>query len=1566
MRKLLLFFITLQSFAAIAQTLSNGVLNVNLTIQDATCLDNGVARFQLVDGTGNPTTATALGLTDNRCYYIKQGSTTKHYSDYGIDTLLLEAGTYTFGYEAMFWNGNNYELLDVQTVQMLNTSYRIPTVSALYTVAHTEEGYGRWPTIGCENTGRIQLKIEGGKFPYTVVRKDHSSSIPVDTVVFNTYQYIDPSTFVFLNDSDVTRYDYKDYYTFDSLPAGDWDFYVSDGCGYNLPRIGQIVETLVNPVIDTLEILEVNSNDSNIVRLGVVFDKTTLLYQYDPVYRFVNADLGSTDWLPIPYTDTGRVEMNDTAFSAANYCDLFNKNLSIEYKLNRCNVSPRTKSFYITTPTRFYTDYSDYIDSRIEEEGNTCLDIREFHSYFYSIRMQSYNYNDYNQLYFTTPLTWVYTDNNTNMVIKRDTIRYPHNTSYLWDRDIEAVYGSFRNEPRHLNLKRQLVDAKGCVLYSQDGSFTYKYDLGVENVDWRLERSVDEDHCCTYNRWINVYEHYKSHASQDGNIIRLVRSPYNNKYNFEAVYNEASESWMVTKSNLENMASIVGASNGRALTIYDYCLPSGPYHFEVLTGCDTFYLQANYSFPDRYSLELTEDISFSSVQHCTDMYLKPLSGEISWVRRNTSVSTGLELDPVYTPVSTSFKIISGPTGGFGENYFNIGDSVRISMPGTFVVEFSRNNELDDYCDDFKIYDTIVYDGAVLDYEYKLTLLCDSFSTTGDAYVKALAGTPPYTYTLYSGPDMTGSVIASNNTGVFENVPFTIHDEPSCFIEDACAASFYINMTPSSLQAAQKSWFTGGLKTQTACEGSVITVHAFSLVPIFSYEWTGPGGFHSISSDPQIFIPRNSPSGWYKVILTSDRCGEEMMDSVYLDVNSSPSLDIEHDMEVCPGSDVSVTLTPRTPNGSATVSFTAAVENVDGVSYYTFNDVPVDVPQTLTVNVSSLTKIYSASIDDGICDYALADDTVYLTLRTDVANGCTMLTTDTLVCYGTDARLFSKSTMSAPYTLRWYADYGLTTLLKEDHINTDSDWSYYDTTGLTAFTTLYTAIEKEGFCPTVHGLPTHRVNMANDTVTLYCGDVYRLYDSGGENGNYGTGESLKYYFATEDGGRVSIRFENLDLESGSVLHVISGDELSADSVIYSIYKGTTLPEIILSRGNKMTLWFISGNFPPASGWSALVEREPGVSVADVWSRNHVTLHDEVCQNQSGDYADPYGAKLWNAATSAAITNDVKKAGIYSYTYTQTNSDIHGCDTTTTLILTVGAPPHSDTSVTITNLMGSYYWDKTGETYTTSGLYSKLYSQADGCDSLALLYLTILEVDTSINEICVGDSTMLGIMATVPEITWNNNLVPDKIVPGDLLLDDGTIIKVDNYDNTIHAAPKGIVFYVDSTDMHGWAVALTDAYSSACIWAAQSVRQSVHSQTMTSIKADALTDFAGKENTLRIKTTAEAVGSGSFAFNAPAAYYCYYYDHLIGTTGTEAKGWYLPSIGQINLLYMNRAYIHSSIATLAGIASPIPNPLHSSTEANINSSWFINNIGTINSYSKYDSVIFNRYARAVCDF
>ena len=97
------------------------------------------------------------------------------------------------------------------------------------------------------------------------------------------------------------------------------------------------------------------------------------------------------------------------------------------------------------------------------------------------------------------------------------------------------------------------------------------------------------------------------------------------------------------------------------------------------------------------------------------------------------------------------------------------------------------------------------------------------------------------------------------------------------------------------------------------------------------------------------------------------------------------------------------------------------------------------------------------------------------------------------------------------------------------------------------------------------------------------------------------------------------------------------------------------------------------------------------------------------------------------------NGISYSAAGTYTYHTTNAA--GCDSITTLNLTIKNPSTSTTTITACS---SYSWN--GSTYTTSGNYTYNTTNNAGCDSIATLNLTINNVTTSTTNvsICAGSS------------------------------------------------------------------------------------------------------------------------------------------------------------------------------------------------------------------------------------
>ncbi len=1564
MKKIFMLFGALMIMLNVA-TAQDCPFSVKFEVIPATCYNNGKVAYALLDGAGHVLTALPAGLSEVRAYYIAEGDTAKHYSGLyltdsvmaaqgGWDTLIVDYGTYTVGLEAICTHSasspSGYEQVkkDTTTVLTIPTTYVKPSASALYVTSNTMTGYGKHPTLDCENTGRIQLKIENGRFPYTVTVRRHGTTDTLRTVVFPDTMY---------HGRNETRYDYYLYYSVDSLPAGDWDFYLVDGCDYGLPRTGQVVEEVSFPTLDYVEVYASSGNmqDSNVVKINAVLDKDyeyyTALMPLYAEYRFVYDGFEGTEWKPFPPVLSGfRALLRDTLEEAHQYCDIWNHNISLQYRRTYCGDEAKTKTFQLRKPNEAYyeRDYSDKRDSTLID-NDTCTDKWYWHRWYHEIyyRYQDLNHltrdndNSYYRHHYTHPLTWIYTDTEKDSVIKVDVISGISSSSRLYDTEVEAIYGSFRDRtmsnPLMLPIQRQLVDAHGCVLYTRFDSLPYCYDVGMQVVDWRT-RKTNGDHCCKSKGSVGVFEHYHSEVDPDGTQIILEESPYNNRYNFSAVYSSETHSWTVTRDNLENVATISGGYDGLSMDLSDYCLPSGPYKFKVMTPCDTFTFRNEYSFPDIYSTELTEEPAFEATQQCTDRYITYTAGAYSHVSRNTSSSTGLPLPPTYTTLNTRFQIVDGPVGGYDGTLHSVGSPIRISMPGQYVVRIAPSSSYQ-MCDIVSFYDTIDYDGATVEFEYAFAYLCDSTSTSGNAYIKGINGTPPYRYTLYDSIDKQGNILGDTVIAdptvpaIFPNRPMDSRHQLSCKIEDACGAYFHVNFYPLTMADVQKIWFDDGLTVTETCEGSTISVHAMEIASILKYQWYNPDGdlIDSVSS-PSIFIPRGADDGWYKVVIRNSGCQDSIVDSVRLTVKEAPTISLSQTMEICPGEEASLSFTPTSPLGTDTpMEFTIAFSNGDGIETRTYSTTS-GVPINDTYITFTDAKIYPLSNSDGNCDYTWADetDTIFVMTKKDISDICTLLGTYDTVCYGSDARFEAKSTMEPPYTIHWYSDYELTHPLKTETITDETTWSYYDTLALTHHAEVFVSIEKDGYCPIVYGLPTNSVNMTNGSTEIPCGKIYRLYDDGGATGDYSVGTNVRHTYTTSDGKPVTIHFEDLNLSETSHLFIIAGSELNVDSILYDLTAGSENPGIITTPGNTLTLFFMPG-MKPSAGWNAIVEHSPGMSVADVWKKNEVTLRDEVCQSQIKTYDDPYGVVPNIVANIDTLTNNLRKASTYIYTNTIPAADVHGCDSTVTFVLTVNPPPHYDTTIVTTNLHGgTTTWH--GNTYNKTGEYVHQMFDDNDCDSLDILDFIVLQVDTTTNNICIGDTTTLGITVTTPDLNFRNEMFPPIVHIGDVVCTDESIIPADSLIKT-DKTPMGIVFYVDKYG-HGLMVALTDANNKqSCKWAASSVYVNVHSLTTSSQWYNAIFDMNGLGNTLRIKQTAESAAGNDFMTNAPAAYYAYFYDHTTRNTGTNPLGWYLPSAGEINILIGNRTEVNSTLGKLSSYgAQPLNSSPWTSTERN----------------------------------
>ncbi len=157
-------------------------------------------------------------------------------------------------------------------------------------------------------------------------------------------------------------------------------------------------------------------------------------------------------------------------------------------------------------------------------------------------------------------------------------------------------------------------------------------------------------------------------------------------------------------------------------------------------------------------------------------------------------------------------------------------------------------------------------------------------------------------------------------------------------------------------------------------------------------------------------------------------------------------------------------------------------------------------------------------------------------------------------------------------------------------------------------------------------------------------------------------------------------------------------------------------------------------------------------------------------------------------------------------------------------------------------------------------------------------------------------------------------------GDILCEGNAIISPANYPSS-GATAIGVVFYVDQTGQHGWAVALQDAGEYP--WGCNGTDMPLPNYRN---KRQAIYDLDGYENTRIVRENCT---------DSPAFYAVDF-----------ENGWYVPAIGQLNYLYGNLMEVDRGL-TVAGGTTFLATEWRywSSTESSSYTAWFLHSSGDL---------------------
>lgn len=261
----------------------------------------------------------------------------------------------------------------------------------------------------------------------------------------------------------------------------------------------------------------------------------------------------------------------------------------------------------------------------------------------------------------------------------------------------------------------------------------------------------------------------------------------------------------------------------------------------------------------------------------------------------------------------------------------------------------------------------------------------------------------------------------------------------------------------------------------------------------------------------------------------------------------------------------------------------------------------------------------------------------------------------------------------------------------------------------------------------------------------------------------------------------------------------------------------------------------------------------------------------------------------------------------------------------LYFTDESPNPATISVTAGNACGSHTFSKTiwhtpsynfyfedtlctGSQYHGHGIHTAILDSAgvyylssqnttvQGCDSNVVVRLVVGETPSVTTladpaEICAGDTTTIHALGENAMIAL---IEPAAVLPGDILCTDSTIVKPEDWPVAGKTA-KAVVFFVDSTGEHGWAVHLQEQgdyfWSTVDLPASCGIPASVYN-----LEPQNLLD--GKFNTQVIRSMGNAV-------SYPAVW-AVDFDH----------GWYLPAIGQLMLLFYELAVVNETLSQVNG--------------------------------------------------
>jgi gliding motility-associated-like protein len=1321
-----LLFFTLFTFTGYGQTAAFPY-SISVNSVPGKCYDDCRIIIHIYDDNGNeilvnPQTHNAQDVSTYPLYNIQyhyrntSAGTNIHYDT--VNDIQVTNGIYCVGVIAhvpvtLPGGGIDYVLVDTSVCNVeVATSYDHMEASILSGQARNDyewswdENYPRefcgWrPSYSCADRGRIQLKIIKGKFPYRVLILNTAQDTVRNVTFYQRQQSGEDSLFA----------DFRDYYTFDQIPVGNYSIRVSDSCDYSLWLTINIPDA--HPThIGRASQNNINCPDSNVVYFQFTKDCNVPLHDYDKAYfdsilqyRFINPGGYVTSWYAQDFNiwDPNWSYVSDTIPQISNYCQLYGDTILFQVQ-DLCLDTIYTSAFYFDR--NFYI-YEDTLPTSFDmiTTPDTCI----IHANS-GMTTQTYNYygdpwwcggcQDWNEdtnwptgigaRLYTCPISYdVWSGVDSSLI--------SHNESddFSW-LSAPVTFTVDTTIPVHITV----TDAKGCLLASRDEVFTFDVE-NAGDIPYPYEtRDISYDWgwmgCC-WDRYVYIRQEINASLYRKNMTVQLVESPLYNRFNFTATCQNGE--WSFTTQDPNNQHTYAEFSideNSWQVTVRDsICLAPGRYTFVITSSCgiDTVtHITSDIWYYDSLSLDTLP--TFNTTQVCDRLIVQVTPGVMNrhYFTIDQSVDNNEANEEIWETWS-EVRVADGVAGGYSE-WPDENGNFALTIPGQYVFE-TRSWES---CTSLYHYDTIEFVPVYVDFNQGFAILCDNLSNTGFISTHAYNGSEPYTYYLYDQPDLSGNIIGTSDVGRFPLVPMVAGQQFSVMVEDSCHNSFYINLTATPISQSALAWEFGNFSGNGHCEGDSIHLAALPFAFDVAYQWYGPNGFSSTDRENHIYLPYGSESGYYTLEVFNTGCATQVMDSVYIEVIQAPTVTILSDTTVCSGDGVTLGFQVQ-GNGPVTFDIAHTGAPATGSSTFTAN-AGSTIYQYYPIESNNL--FWPENISDTRCAYDYLIDTVQVSLYNPAISApVSPNTVDGYACYNHTASLRAFSNISTPYYVYWYQDNRQQSLLQCDTIYNSNNYSTLYVNNVTGDTSVYVSIANAGQCAATYGALNHVVNMYNGSTLLLPGEGARLYDSGGELGDYGDNEQLIHTFNCPGETRLDLMFNSVDIAIGDTLYVYSGATPTPSTLLASLTHTSSINSLIVNQ-SAVTFKFNSNWANNRSGWSIDVFTSvPMTPVsAHVSPLNYDTVAAVLCTSET-PYPSLYFPDL-----------DISQPTVYLKDTLFVSDD--GCQTAVHLHVIVNPVSHTELHDTLMPCQLPFSWN--GVTFSDFGTQTATMTNTFGCDSI----------------------------------------------------------------------------------------------------------------------------------------------------------------------------------------------------------------------------------------------------------